>query len=208
LPPDSPDVTTLLVQWRHGDHAAFRALFARLYDDLHGRASAYLRGERRDHTLSTTDLVHESYLQLVDIRRIEWQDRAHFLAMASRAMRRVLVAHARRHRAAKRGGGATRVRLDEAAAGVGAEGPLAARAERREGPPTPGADLEAAELLDLDLALDRLEAVSERLSRTVELRFFGGLSIDETATALGVAPSTVKLDWEKARAWLYRELAG
>ena len=185
------DVTTLLVAWRHGDADAFKVLFDRLYEDLRRRARACLRDERPGHTWSTTDLVHESYLRLVAIERVNWQDRAHFLAVASRAMRRVLVSHARERDAARRGGGARLLSLDGA--------PLVTELM---------ADSRATDLLALDLALDRLATVSERLARTVELRYFGGLTVDEIAGAMNLAPSTVKLDWEKARAWLYRELAG
>jgi RNA polymerase sigma factor (TIGR02999 family) len=183
---DARDVTQLLAEWRRGDAGAFEMLFGRLYHDLRQRAHACLRGERDDHTLCTTDLVHESYFRLVDLERIDWQDRGHFLAVASRAMRRVLVSYARQHRAQKRGGGA-RLSLEDA--------PVLA-------------EMRADELVALDLALQKLEALAPRLSQTVELRFFGGLTIEETAQAVGLAPSTVKLDWEKARAWLYRELAG
>lgn len=182
---ESREITELLVEWRRGNRGALDALFPLVYEEMRRRASGYLRGEREDHTLSTTALVHESYLKLVDIERVDWRDRAHFFAMAARAMRRILVSHARRHNAAKRGGGAVPLNLDEAPA------LSAGRSER---------------MLALDEALERLSALDERMGRVVELRFFGGLTIDETAEALGVAPSTVKLDWQKARAWLYREL--
>jgi RNA polymerase sigma factor (TIGR02999 family) len=181
-----PDVTTLLVDWRRGDRAAYDALFPLIYDDLRLRARRALRGESSDHDLSTTALVHEAYLKLVDVERVDWQDRAHFLAVAATAMRRILVSQARRHKALKRGGRAVRLSLDEAA-------PIAT--ERSEW------------MLTLDLALEKLGQNSERLATVVELRFFGGLTIEETAEVLGVAPSTVQLDWTKAKAWLYRELA-
>jgi RNA polymerase sigma factor (TIGR02999 family) len=182
----TPDVTTLLVDWRRGDRGAYDALFPLVYDDLMLRARRALRGESPDHDLSTTALVHEAYLKLVDVERVDWQDRAHFLAVAATAMRRILVSQARRHKALKRGGPAVRLSLDEAA-------PIAT--ERSEW------------MLALDLALEKLGHNSERLATVVELRFFGGLTIEETAEVLGVAPSTVQLDWTKAKAWLYRELA-
>jgi len=181
------DITELLVDWRHGDQDAFDALFPLVYEEMRRRAWAYLRLEKPEHTLSATALVHEAYLQLVDVDRVDWQDRAHFFAMAARSMRRILVSHARRHQAAKRGGGGDRLTLKEGMA-------LAVR--------------RSEEMLELDEALERLAGLDERMSQVVELRFFGGLTIDETAAVLTVAPSTVKLDWRKARAWLYRELSG
>jgi len=191
VPLESSDVTTLLVEWRRGDEAAFHALFARLYDELRQRASACLRGERADHTFSTTALVHESYLRLVELERIDWQDRAHFLAIAATTMRRVLVDHARRRSADKRGGGeafASEASIAIAAADDG------------------GGD--ALDLLALDDALARLAARDARAARVVELRFFGGLSVEETATVLEISPASVKRDWSFARAWLGRELRG
>jgi RNA polymerase sigma factor (TIGR02999 family) len=182
-----PDVTTLLVDWRRGDRAAYDALFPLVYEELRLRARRALRGEFSDHDLATTALVHEAYLKLVDVERVDWQDRAHFLAVAATAMRRILVSQARRHKALKRGGRAPiRLSLDEA----------------------PPVSVERSEwMLALDLALEKLAKTSERLARLVELRFFGGLTIEETAEVLGQAPSTVQLDWQKAKAWLYRELA-
>ena len=179
-------MTTLLVDWRRGDRAAYDALFPLIYDDLRLRARRALRGESSDHDLSTTALVHEAYLKLVDVERVDWQDRAHFLAVAATAMRRILVSQARRHKALKRGGLAVRLSLEEAP-------PIAA--ERSDW------------MLALDMALEKLGQNSERLAQIVELRFFGGLTIEETAEVLGVATSTVQLDWQKAKAWLYRELA-
>lgn len=181
-----PDVTTLLVDWRRGDRAAYDALFPLVYDDLRLRARRAMRGESPGHDLSTTALVHEAYMKLVDVERVEWQDRAHFLAVAATAMRRILVSQARRHKALKRGGSAVKLSLEEA-------------------PPIAGERSEW--MLSLDLALEKLGRNSERLATVVELRFFGGLTIEETAEVLGVAPSTVQLDWQKAKAWLYRELA-
>ena len=181
------DATLLLVQSRRGDRAALDALFPLVYEDLRHRARAALRGQPSGHTLSTTALVHESYLKLIQGDRVRWNDRAHFLALAARAMRFVLVSHARSHSAQKRGGGRVPLDLDEE---------LALSDDRAE------------EMLALNEALDRLAALDERLGRTVEMRYFGGLTIEEIAEAIGVAPSTVKLDWQKARAWLYRELRG
>lgn len=179
------EITELLVEWRRGDQDAFDALFPLVYEEMRRRAHAYLREEREDHTLSPTALVHEAYLKLVDIERVDWQDRSHFFAMAARAMRRVLVSHARKHKAVKRGSGVIPLTLDEAPT-------LSTR--------------RSEEMLALDDALDRLAALDERMAQVVELRFFGGLTIEETGEVLGVAPSTVKLDWRKARAWLYRDL--
>jgi len=181
------DPTTLLTKWRDGDRAALDQLFPLVYEDLRARAHRSLRHERAGHTLSTTALVHETYLKLLDINRVRVQDRAHFFALAATAMRRVLVDYARRHRAEKRGGrnGDLHIYIDE---------PATIAAER------------AGEMLELDEALDKLAALNDRLSRTVEMRFFGGMTIQEIAQALDLAESTVKLDWQKARAWLFREL--
>jgi len=179
------DPTQLLAESRHGSREALDALFSLVYDDLRARAHHLLQGQPSGLTLSTTALVHESYLKLIRSERLSLQDRAHFLALAAHAMRLVLVSYARGHGAEKRGGGATPLELDEA---------LVLSNERAE------------QLLALDEALERLAQLNDRLSRTVELRFFGGLTLEETAEALSVAPSTVKLDWQKARAWLYREL--
>jgi RNA polymerase sigma-70 factor (ECF subfamily) len=180
------DPTTLLVEWRSGNRAALDALMPLVYNDLRVRAHGYLRREAEGHTLTTTALVHETYLKLLDLDRLRWQDRAHFLALASQAMRNILVSYARQHRAEKRGGGERPITLDDE---------LPVRTESAE------------HLLALDQALNRLGELSERLSQTVEMRFFGGMRVEEIAEVLGVAPSTVKLDWRKARAWLYRELA-
>jgi RNA polymerase sigma factor (TIGR02999 family) len=180
------DPTTLLVEWRSGNRAALDALMPLVYDDLRARARGHLRREAEGHTLTTTALVHETYLKLLDLDRLRWQDRAHFLALASQAMRNILVSYARQHRAEKRGGGERPITLDDE---------LPVRTESAE------------HLLALDQALNRLGELSERLSQTVEMRFFGGMKVEEIAEVLGVAPSTVKLDWRKARAWLYRELA-
>ena len=184
MPP--PDPTTLLTEWRSGNRAALDELFPLVYDDLRRRARNSLRQQAAGHTLTTTALVHETYLKLIAVDRVRWEDRAHFLALAATAMRHVLMNYARRNRTAKRGGpDQTRVDLEDA--------PILN-------------DLASDQLLAVDEALDRLTLLNERLSRTVELRFFGGLTVEETAESLGVAESTVKLDWQKAKLWLYREL--
>jgi RNA polymerase sigma-70 factor (ECF subfamily) len=180
------DPTALLTEWRNGNRDALDKLFPLVYNDLRRRARAYLRGQPGGHTLNTTALVHETYLKLVAVERITWEDRAHFLALAASAMRHVLISYARRNDSLKRGGGQIPVSLEEALVLT---------------------DTGADQMLALDSALQRLAALNERLSRTVELRFFGGLTVEETAQVLDVAPSTVKLDWQKAKAWLYRELS-
>jgi RNA polymerase sigma factor (TIGR02999 family) len=157
-----------------------------VYDELRRLADHYLRQERPDHTLQPTALVHEAYLRLVDQSRVEWQNRAHFLGVAAQLMRRILVDHARRHHALKRGGFRQKLSLDEAV----------------DYSQTPDVDLVA-----LDDALNALEQFDERQSRIVELRFFGGLTIEETAEALSVSPATVKVDWNMAKAWLRQEIS-
>lgn len=181
------NVTRLLSAWQAGDEEALERLLPLVYDDLRRIADRRLAGERAGHTLQATALVHEAYLRLVDHDRIQWQGRAHFLALAATTMRRILVDHARKQRAAKRGGDAVTLTLDEDLAG-GRE---------------PEVDLVA-----LDQALERLAAEEPRQARVVELRFFGGLTVRETAEVLDVSPATVKLDWSVARAWLFRELGG
>ena len=178
----------LVEELRDGDAAALDRLLPLVYDELRGIAHRELRRGRPASTLDTTALVHEAYLKLADRACVRPADRTHFLGIAARAMRQVLVDHARRHAAAKRGGGARSVTLDE--------GAMAA----------PLADERADALLALDEALTRLAALSERLGRVVECRFVGGLSEQETADALGVTTRTVRRDWVKARAWLHREL--
>ena len=179
--------TPSLVGLRNRDAAAVDALYRVVYEDLRRRARRALKAQPEGLTLSTTALVHESYLKLRGSDELHWQDRAHFLALAARAMRFVLVSHARSHHAKKRGGGRAPLELDEE---------LAVSDDRAE------------EMLALNQALERLAAVDDRLARMVELRFFGGLTVEEIAESLEIAPSTVKLDWQKARAWLYRELRG
>ena len=181
------------------DPAAWERLVALVYAELRAMAHRQLRGERRGHTLSTTALVHEAYLRLVDQRRVLWQDRGHFFAVAARVMRRILIDHARRHRASIRVGAVQRVALDEGATAATGGGPEAAG-------DLAVADERAEVLLALDDALARLAALDGRLVRVVECRFFGGLTEDETATALGVTSRTVRRDWAKAKGWLHRAL--
>lgn len=176
--------TELLVAWSDGDPSAFERLMPVIYDELRRLARGHLRGERAGHTLQTTALVHEAYLRLADRYRLKVENRDQFLALSAQAMRRVLVDHARKHRAAKR-------QVPEAA---------------ELGDATLMARQRPVNLLDLDEALSELSELDERQGRVVELRFFGGLTVEETARALGVAPRTVKRDWRVARAWLFRRL--
>jgi len=184
----SSDVTGLLIAWSDGDSQALERLWPLVQDGLRRLAYRSLQRERPGHTLQATALVNEAYLKLVDQRRVRWQERAQFFAVAARIMRRILVDHARRHGAAKRGGGGPRLTVDDSGAAPGAT-----------------ADVD---LLSLEEALERLEAIDSRQSRIVELRFFAGLTVEEVAEVLQVSPATVKSDWRMARAWLYGELAG
>jgi RNA polymerase sigma-70 factor (ECF subfamily) len=178
-------ITHLLHEWSAGDQRALDELTPLVYEELRKQAARYLRRERPGHTLQTTALIHETYLKLVDAQDVEWQSRAHFFAIAANLMRRILVDHARRRDAHKRGGDQVRLPLDEA---------LAIAEESH------------VDLLALDEALDRLAAFHAQQARVVELRFFSGLSVEEAAAALGVSPRTVKSDWALARAWLRREI--
>ena len=187
------EVTRLLAAWRVGAEDAEERLFALVYDDMRRIARRQLRSERPGHTLDTSALVHESFLRLVDQARVEWADRSQFFAVAARVMRRILVDHARRHRAAKRGGARVRVSLSDADDGGASE--LHALADER-----------AATLLAIDDALGRLAEREERLARVVECRFFGGLTDRETSRVLGVTERTVQRDWVRAKRWLYAEL--
>lgn len=185
---DSPeDVTALLRKWRRGDHAALEQLVPLVQNRLRELAHSYLARERPTHLLQTTSLVNEAYIKLIQINRVDWRDRAHFLAMAATVMRRVLVEFARERAALKRGGGVQVVEFDE----------------RLHSVPWRGADLVA-----LDEALERLAAMDGRAARVVEMRFFAGLSVEESAEVLAVSPNTVKRDWTAARLWLLRELSG
>jgi RNA polymerase sigma factor (TIGR02999 family) len=180
------EVTRLLRAWSDGEAAAGDALLDAVYGELRGMARGYLSRERSDHTLPPTALVHEAYLKLVEQQHVRWQNRAHFFAIAARVMRRILVDHARARASIKRGGGERVILVDD---------------EARLEPPR-------VDLLALDVALDRLAAIDSRQAQLVELRFFGGLTVDEAATVLSVATVTAKRDWAMARAWLYRELGG
>lgn len=185
--PSSTDVTQLLLDWKAGDADALDRLMPVVTEELHRRARHYLRRERVGHTLQPTALVNEAFLRLVDTKRIRWQNRAHFFAITARIMRRILVDHARRHHAEKRGDHAVKVPLEEAV-GVGQETDV--------------------DLIALDRALLKLADFAPRQGRIIEMRFFGGLTIQETAEVLGVSPATVKVDWSMARAWLFKELQG
>jgi RNA polymerase sigma factor (TIGR02999 family) len=183
------DVTELLLSWGQGDTAALDRLVPLLYDDLRRVARGHLRRERPGHSLQATALVHEVFLRLVDVDRMTVKSRTHFFALSARLMRQILVDHARRQRAGKRGGSATVIGLNEAAAGAAPA-------------PTPSVDV-----LALDEALDALSSFDVRQCRVVELRFFAGLNIPETADALGVSTPTVERDWAMAKAWLHQRLS-
>jgi RNA polymerase sigma factor (TIGR02999 family) len=184
--PSTPDVTQLLKQWGGGDRDALEQLLPLVYRELHQLAERYLRRERSDHTLQATALVHEAYLKLIDQREVRWQNRAHFFGVAAQAMRRILVDHARGHMAAKRGSGGVKLSLDDE------QNPVAVVSSEK-----------AEEMVALDDALNRLAEVDPQQARVVELRFFGGLSIEETAEVLGVGTATVIRKWRVARAFLY-----
>ncbi|HKH91163.1 MAG TPA: sigma-70 family RNA polymerase sigma factor [Gemmatimonadaceae bacterium] len=191
-PPSStsaPDVTGLLLAWGRGDQSAADRLVPAVYDELRRQAERAMRREGGEHTLQATALVHESYLRLVDQRQVEWRNRAHFFAIASTVMRRILVDHARARLTAKRGGGAIQITLAGVEAGH-------------------ASDSGDVDLLALHEALERLSVLDPDQARLVELRYFGGLTIEETAEALAVSPATVKREWALARAWLRRELSG
>jgi RNA polymerase sigma factor (TIGR02999 family) len=179
------DVTQLLLDWEQGDKAALERLVPLVSSELRRRAQRYLRRERADHSWQATDLVDEVYLRLIDRDRIGWRSRAHFFGIAARIMRRVLVDHARRRHAAKRGPTAVTLRTEDGAAAAGGH---------------------EVDLMALHEALQKLAEAAPRQARLVELRYFGGLTIPETAEALGVSEATVKLDWSMARAWLFKEL--
>ena len=185
MPPRS-DATDLLLAWSSGDESAFDKLVPLVYQELRALAQRYMRHERSDHTLQATALVNEAYVRLIDVSRIQWQNRAHFLAVAAQTMRRILVEFARHRRRQKRGGNVVRVTIDDA--------------------------LEIAQDKEPDLvalsdALSALATFDPRMSQAVELRFFGGLTVQETADVLKVSPETVMRDWKTAKAWLLRELS-
>jgi len=179
------DITELLRDWGNGDKAAMDRLLPVVYDELRRLAASFFRRERVNHTLQPTALVHEAYLHLVDQSRVGWENRAHFFGAAAQLMRHILVDHARSHNALKRGGGEIKVSLADDMALV----------EQRE-----------LDLIALDSALDELAALDPQQARTVEMRFFGGLSIEETGEVLGISPATVKREWNTAKAWLYRQM--
>jgi RNA polymerase sigma factor (TIGR02999 family) len=183
----SGDVTGLLHAWTGGDQAARDELMAVVYRELHQRAAARLRRERDGHTLQATALVHEAYLRLIDQKRTVWQNRAHFLAVASEMMRRILVDHARRRKMVKRSGQWAKITLNDAVA---------------QGRPRD------VDLLDLDHAMTRLAEFDPRKAQIAELRFFGGLSLEETGLVVGASVATVERDWQAARAWLFAQLKG
>jgi len=183
MTPAPRDITRLLVAWNNGDEAALEELTPLVYEELHRLARRYMGRERSGHTLQTSALVNEAYLRLIDWKNVRWQNRAHFFAVSAQLMRRILVDFARANAYAKRGGGALHLDLDEVAVVS----------------PDPGTDIVA-----LDEALTSLAALSPRQSQVVELRFFGGLSLEETAEVLKVSVGTVRRDWSLARAWLHR----
>jgi RNA polymerase sigma factor (TIGR02999 family) len=182
----SAEITRILQRWQNGEPGSLEALVPLLYDEMREMAAVYLRGERADHTLQPTALAHEAFLRIAGMDGVRLTSRVHFMSILAKVMRRVLADHARRHRAAKRGGGLAPVPLDGEALAVTAD---------------VGADA-------LDVALEDLARLDPRQAQVVELRFYGGLSIEEVGEALGVSPATVKRDWTIARAWLHRELSG
>jgi RNA polymerase sigma factor (TIGR02999 family) len=184
--PSPTEITRLLVAWSNGDQEAFDKLIPLVYDELHRRAQRYLRKEQRGHVLQTTALIHEAYLRLIDARSLSWQNRAHFFAIASRLMRRILVDYARSRSYVRRGGEARHVQLEEASMLSHEKGP---------------------DLVALDDALQALATIDRRKSDVIELRFFGGLSVDETAEVLKVSADTVMRDWRLAKSWLLHELS-
>jgi len=182
----SKEITRMLREWSGGKQEALDALLPLVYEELRRQASRYLRRERAGHTLQTTALIHETYLKLIDQREVNWQNRAHFFSIAAQAMRRILVDYARQRHREKRGGIGEDLPIEAAA--------LAVSGER------------SIDLVALDEALTRLAAFDERQARIVELRYFSGLSVEETAEALRISPATVKNDWRTAKAWLFQEI--
>ena len=182
----SQNITRMLKDWSGGNREALDELLPFVYDELHRQASRYLRRERSDHTLQTTALIHEAYLKLIDQNQVEWQNRAHFFAVAAQAMRRILVDYARTRKREKRGGDDVKLQLDEAV--------NVSTGERR------------IDLVALDEALTRLAKFDDRQARVVELRYFSGMTEEETAEVLGTSPATVRRDWNMAKAWLHSQL--
>jgi len=181
------EITQLLLSWSKGDQGALDQLVPLVYPELRRLAQRYMRRENSAHTLQTSALINEAYLRIVDQQEVEWQDRAHFFAVAAQVMRHILIDHARRHRYAKRGAGARHVPLDE----------TAIISQER-----------ATEFLALDDALTRLATIDARKSQIVELRFFGGLTVEEIAEVMKLSPITIKREWRSAKAWLHSEIAG
>ena len=187
MTPD-PNITQLLASVRNGDREAEKQLMEAVYEELHRLAAGYMRRERQDHTLQASALVNEAYVRLIGNGAVSWESRSHFFVTAAHTMRRVLIDHARRHVADKRGGAGVRIELDENIATVG------------------GGD--SGRMLDLDRALTRLAELDARQAKVVELRFFAGLTVEQTAAVLDVSEKTVKRDWAVARAWLEGEITG
>ncbi|MEP6900445.1 MAG: sigma-70 family RNA polymerase sigma factor [Actinomycetota bacterium] len=182
----SKQITAMLRAWGSGQQEASDALLPLVYDELRRQAARFLRRERIGHTLQTTALIHETYLKLIDQKEVGWQNRAHFFGIAAQAMRRILIDYARQRHREKRGGADENLPLEEAAFVVAGE--------------------KSIDLIALDEALTRLTVMDERQARIVELRYFSGLSIEETAEVLRISPATVKSDWKSAKAWLYQEI--
>ena len=182
------DVTQLLLKWSQGDQGAIDELLPMVYRELHKIAHRYLNKERGEHTLQTTALVHEAYIKLIDQTRVQWQNRAHFFGIAAQAMRRILVDNARQRLAGKRGSGAEKISIEDNQIDI--------------------SDEKASNLIELDFALKKLAELDPNKSRLVELRYFGGLSLEETAEVMGVSRPTVIRQWRLAKAWLYKEIAG
>lgn len=183
------EITQLLHEWRGGSHDALERLVALVYEELHTLASRHLSREWRHDRPQATTVVNEAYIRLFGQRDVDWQNRGHFFAIAAQLMRRILVDHARRHLRQKRGGAGVAEPLDDQLA-------------------APGAPIDAVDALDLDRAIRKLEQIDPDQSRIVEMRFFGGLTVEETAAALGISPATVKREWALAKGWLHRELTG
>ena len=188
-PAGAAQITRLLHEWQDGSQDALDRLVPLVYDELHTLASRQLSREWRHDRPQTTTIVNEAYLKLFGQREIDWQNRGHFFAIAAQLMRRILVDHARHHLRQKRGGGSVPAPLDDAIA-------------------APGAPVDTIDALDLDRAIQKLEQLDPDQGRIVEMRFFGGLTVEETAAALGISPATVKREWALAKGWLYRELTG
>ena len=184
--PQSEEITAMLHDWSDGNEEALEALLPLVYNELHRQAARFLRRERAGHTLQATALIHETYLKLIDQRKVNWQNRAHFFGIAAQSMRRILVDYAKARHREKRGGAGENLPLEAATLAVSGEKSI---------------DLEA-----LDEALTRLAELDERQARVVELRYFSGLSLEETAEVLHISLATVKSDWKWAKAWLYKEI--